>query len=86
MHADDAQAHTQADTDKALYELEVISGLAYSFERQGGMSHSLRNDLVKKRSGSPLISGLIASQTAVQEAKVDQMRTLAQTQQSNWMC
>src|ERR1700685_3276711 len=45
VHADDAQAQRQADTDKALYELGVISGLAYKSSRGQADEVTTRNDL-----------------------------------------
>ena len=45
VHADDAQAQRQADTDKALYELGVISGLAYKSSKDKADELTTRNDL-----------------------------------------
>jgi HlyD family secretion protein len=79
VHADDAQAQRQANTDKALYELGVISSLAYKSSQGKADELTVRNDLETQR----LISNerAIASLMAMQQAKVDQMRTLAQLKQ-----
>src|SRR5271168_4107552 len=79
VHADDAQAQRQADTDKALYELGVISGLAYKSSKGKADELTTRNDLETQR----LIANqrAIESQMAQQQAKVDEMRTLAQLKQ-----
>src|ERR1700684_566518 len=45
VHADDAQAQRQADTDKALYELGVISGLAYKSSKGKADHFTARNEL-----------------------------------------
>jgi HlyD family secretion protein len=79
VHADDAQAQRQANTDKALYELGVISSLAYKSSQGKADELTVRNDLETQR----LISNerAIASLMAMQQAKVDQMRTLVQLKQ-----
>lgn len=79
VHADDAQAQRQADTDKALYELGIISGLAYKSSRDKADELTTRNDLETQRLTAN--QRAIASQMAVQQAKVDEMRTLAQLKQ-----
>src|SRR5580700_5591295 len=79
VHADDAQAQRQANTDKALYDLGVISGLAYKSSKDKADELTTRNDLETQRLTAN--QRAIASQMAVQEAKVDQMRTLAQLKQ-----
>ncbi|MGD0268872.1 MAG: HlyD family efflux transporter periplasmic adaptor subunit [Candidatus Sulfotelmatobacter sp.] len=76
VHADDATAQRQANTDKALYELGVISGLAYKTSKEKADELTTRNDLETQRLTAN--ERAIASQMAVQQAKVDQMRTLAQ--------
>ena len=69
----------QADTDKALYDLGVISGLAYKASKGKSEELTTRNDLEKQR----LVIGekAIESQLAEQQAKVDQMRALAELKQ-----
>jgi HlyD family secretion protein len=75
VNADYSQAKRQADTDKALYDLGVISGLAYKASKGKSDELTTRNDLETQR----LLIGqkAIESQLAEQQAKVDQMRALA---------
>jgi multidrug efflux pump subunit AcrA (membrane-fusion protein) len=79
VHADNAQAQRQANTDKALYELGVISALAYKASKDKADELTTRNDLETQRLTAN--ERAILSQMAVQQAKVDQMRTLAQLKQ-----
>ena len=79
VHADDAQAQRQADTDKALYELGVISALAYKSSRGKADEFTTRNDLETLRLAAN--ERAIESQMAQEQAKVDEMRTLAQLKQ-----
>src|SRR5262252_4011520 len=79
VSADHAQAHRQADTDKALYDLGVISGLAYRGSKEKADELTTRNDLETQRLTSN--ERAIDSQMAQQQAKVDEMRTLAQLKQ-----
>jgi HlyD family secretion protein len=79
VHADDAQAQRQADTDKALYELGVISGLAYKSSRGKADEFTTRNDLETQRLAAN--QRAIESQMAQEQAKVDEMQTLAQLKQ-----
>jgi HlyD family secretion protein len=79
VHADDAQAQRQADTDKALYDLGVISGLAYKSSKDKADELTTRNDLENQRLTAN--QRAIESQMAQQQDKVDQMRTLAQLKQ-----
>ena len=74
--ADHAQAKRQADTDKALYDLGVISGLTYKSSKEKADELTTRNDLETQRLTAN--QHAIESQMAQQQAKVDQMRTLAQ--------
>ena len=75
VNADYSQAQRQAETDKALYDLGVISGLAYKASKGKSEELTTRNDLETQR----LVIGqkAIESQLAEQQAKVDQMRALA---------
>jgi HlyD family secretion protein len=75
VNADYSQAKRQADTDKALYDLGVISGLAYKASKGKSDELTTRNDLETER----LVIGrkAIESQLAEQQAKVEQMRALA---------
>ncbi len=79
VHADDSQAQRQAKTDKALYELGVISGLSYKSSQDKADELTTRNDLENQRLTAN--QRAIESQMAEQQAKVDQMRTLAQLKQ-----
>lgn len=79
IHADHTQAQRQADTDKALYELGIISGLAYKSSQDKADEFTTRNDLETQRLTAN--QRAIESQMAEQQAKVDQMRTLAQLKQ-----
>ncbi len=79
VHADDAGAQRQAQTDKALYELGVISGLAYKSSKDKADELTTRNDLENQRLAAN--QRAIESQMAEQQAKVDQMRTLYQLKQ-----
>jgi multidrug efflux pump subunit AcrA (membrane-fusion protein) len=79
VHADDSQAQRQAQTDKALYDLGVISGLAYKSSKDKADELTTRNDLETQRLTAN--QRAIESQMAQQQAKVDQMRTLAALKQ-----
>lgn len=79
VHADDAQAQRQEQTDKALFDLGVISGLAYKTSKDKADELTTRNDLENQRLTAN--QRAIESQMAEQQAKVDQMRTLAQLKQ-----
>ncbi len=79
VHADDSQAQRQAKTDKALYELGVISGLSYKSSQDKADELTTRNDLENQRLTAN--QRAIESQMAEQQAKVDQIRTLAQLKQ-----
>ena len=76
---DYSQAQLQADTDKALYDLGVISGLAYKASKGKSDELTTRNDLEGQR--LTIAQKAIVAQMAEQQAKVDQMRTLAQLRQ-----
>src|SRR4029077_15174960 len=71
VNADHAQAERQADTDKALYELGVISGLAYKSSKGKADEFTTRNDLETQRLAAN--QRAIESQMAQEQAKVDQM-------------
>jgi HlyD family secretion protein len=76
VKADFTQAQLQAQTDKALYDLGVISGLAYKASKGKSDELTTRNGLEDQRLASS--QRAIDSQLAEQQAKVDQMRVLAQ--------
>jgi len=74
--ADYRQAQLQSETDKALYDLGVISGLAYKASKGKADELTTRNDLEAQRLA--IGQKAIDSQLAQQQAKVDQMRALAE--------
>jgi HlyD family secretion protein len=79
VKADYTQAQLQSQTDKALYDLGVISGLAYKNSKGKADELTLRNGLAD----DSLVSSqkAIDAQLAEQQAKVDQMRVLAELKQ-----
>jgi len=79
VNADYSQAQRQADTDKALYDLGVISGLAYKSSKGRAGELTTRNDLEGQR--LVINKKAIETQLAQQQAKVDQARTLAALKQ-----
>jgi len=79
VSADYSQAALQAETDKELYNLGVISGLTYKASSGKANELNTRNDIEKER--LKINEQAIRSQLAVQEAKVDEMRALAQLKQ-----
>src|SRR3954454_2674650 len=76
VKADYSQAKLQSDTDKALYDLGVISGMAYKNSKGKSDEMTIRNDLEDQRLASS--QKAIEAQLAEQQAKVEQMRVLAQ--------
>ncbi len=76
---DYSQAKLQAETDKALYDLGVISGLTYKASKGKSDELTTRNDLEGQR--LTIAEKAIVAQMQEQQAKVDQMRTLAQLRQ-----
>ena len=79
VHADDATAQRQAQTDKSLFELGVISGLAYKSSKEKADELTTRNDLQSQMLTAN--ERAIETQMAQEQAKVDEMRTLAQLKQ-----
>jgi multidrug resistance efflux pump len=77
--ADYSQAKRQAETDKALYDLGVISGLAYQGSKGKADELTTRNNIEDER--LDINQKAIQSQLAEQQAKVDQMRALAELKQ-----
>ncbi len=77
--ADYSQAKLQADTDKALYDLGVISGLAYKNSKSKSDELTTRNNIEGERLDINLKA--IESQLAGQQARVDQVRALAELKQ-----
>jgi HlyD family secretion protein len=80
--ADQKQAQLQAQTDKSLYDLGVISGLTYSASEGKSNELDQRNHLEQQR--LELNQRAIATELAVQQTKVQQaeaMLALKQRQQ-----
>jgi len=77
--ADYSQAKLQAETDKELYDLGVISGLAYKASKGKADELTTRNNIEDER--LDINQKAIESQLAQQQDKVDQMRTLAELKQ-----
>src|SRR5258705_3071189 len=77
--ADYSQAKLQSETDKALYDLGVISGLAYKASKGKADELTTRNNIEDERLN--INQKAIESQMAEQQAKVDQMSALAQLKQ-----
>lgn len=75
VNSDYTQAKLQADTDKALYDLGVISGLAYKNSKSKSDELTTRNNIEDER--LDINQKAIETQMAQQQAKVDQARTLA---------
>src|SRR5438270_1127493 len=73
--ADYSQAQRQADTDKALFDLGVISGLAYKASKGKADELTTRNDLEGQR--LTINKKAVDTQLAQEQAKVDQARTLS---------
>jgi len=77
--ADYSQAKLQSDTDKALYDLGVISGLAYKNSKSKSDELTTRNNIETER--LDINQKAIETQMAEQQAKVDQIRALAALKQ-----
>ena len=79
VKADYNQTQLQSQTDKALYDLGVISGLAYKASKSKADELTIRDGLEDQRLQSTQKS--IDAQLAQLQAKVDQMRVLAELKQ-----
>src|ERR1700730_9502163 len=77
--ADYSQAQLQSQIDKALYDLGVISGMAYKVSKGKADELTTRNDLEGQR--LTVAEKAIVSQLGEQQARIDQMRTLAELKQ-----
>jgi HlyD family secretion protein len=77
--ADYSQAKLQSDTDKALYDLGVISGMAYKNSKNKADELTTRHNIEGER--LDINQKAIESQMAEQQAKVDQIRALAALKQ-----
>lgn len=76
VKADYTQAKLQSDTDQALYDLGVISGMAYKNSKGKSDEMTIRNDLENQRLATS--QKAIEAQLAEQQAKVEQMHVLAE--------
>jgi HlyD family secretion protein len=74
VNADYSQAQRQAKTDKTLYSLGVISGLAYNSSQGKADELSTRNKLEEQT--VDINEKAIQSQLAVQQAKVEQAQAI----------
>jgi multidrug efflux pump subunit AcrA (membrane-fusion protein) len=72
--ADYTQAQLQAKTDKALFDLGVVSGLTYSASKGKADELTTRNDLERQR--LTLNEKAIETQLAVQQTKVEQAKAM----------
>ncbi len=79
VNAEYSEAQRQAQTDKALYDLGVISGLAAKASEGKAKEMVTRNQIEDQR--LDINEKAIASQLAVQQAKVEEMRALAELKQ-----
>jgi HlyD family secretion protein len=79
VDADYQQAQRQAQTDQALYKLGVISGLAYQGSQGNADQLRTRNGLQQQT--VDINEKALASQLAVQKAKVAQAKALADLKQ-----
>jgi HlyD family secretion protein len=75
VNSDYTQAKLQSDTDKALYDLGVISGMAYKNSKSKSDELTTRNNIEDER--LDINQKAIQTQLAEQQAKVDQVRALA---------
>lgn len=75
VNSDYTQAKLQADTDKALYDLGVISGMAYKNSKSKSDELTTRNNIEGER--LDINQKAIETQMLEQQAKVDQIRALA---------
>ena len=66
---DYSQAKLQAETDKALYDMGVISGLAYKASKGRSDELTTRNNLEEQR--LTIAEKAIVAQMAEQQARVD---------------
>jgi HlyD family secretion protein len=79
VNADYSEAKLQAETDKALYDLGVISGLAYKNSKSKADELTTRNHIEDER--LDINQKAIESQLAEEQAKVDRIRALAELRQ-----
>jgi multidrug resistance efflux pump len=80
VNANYSEAQRQAQTDKSLYDLGVISGLAAKASEGKAQETDTRHQIEDER--LKINEAAINSQLAVQQAKVDQVRALAELKQT----
>jgi HlyD family secretion protein len=80
VNADFNEAQRQAQTDKSLYDLGVISGLAAKASAGKAQEMVTRDNIETDR--LKINEKAIVSELAVQQAKVDELRALAQLKQT----
>ena len=81
VDSDYAQAQRQADTDKALNDLGVISGLTSSASKSKADELKTRNGIERDR--LTMNEKVISSQLAVEQTKIDQARAILALKQRN---
>ncbi len=74
VNADNQQAQKQAQTDKALYQLGVISGLTYDASQGKADEYTTRTGIERER--LDVNKNAIVTQLEVQQTKVEQAKTL----------
>jgi HlyD family secretion protein len=79
VNSDYTQARLQSDTDKALYDLGVISGIAYKNSKSKSDELTTRNNIEGER--LDINQKAIETQMLEQQARVDQIRALAELKQ-----
>src|SRR6202012_393608 len=79
VNSDYSQAQLQAQTDKQLYQLGVISGLAYNKSKSSADELTTRNGISTEQ--VDMNEKSIQTQLDVQQAKVDQDKALLQLKQ-----
>jgi multidrug resistance efflux pump len=79
VNSDYTQAKLQSDTDKALYDLGVISGMAYKNSKSKSDELTTRNNIEGER--LDINQKAIETQMLEQQARVDQIRALAELKQ-----
>jgi len=79
VNSDYTQARLQSDTDKALYDLGVISGMAYKNSKSKSDELTTRNNIEGER--LDINQKAIETQMLEQQARVDQIRALAELKQ-----
>jgi RND family efflux transporter MFP subunit len=77
--ADYSTAKRQADTDKSLFQLGVISGLAYKASQSKADGLTTQNQM--QQNVVSINEQALTTQLSVQQAKVDQARAMAQLKQ-----